>query len=160
MPLSKAQAFANTGGRASAVTMWLKDEEDAEAVAAALQSPQVKTLTWRSLNEVLITTFETGTSFYVYLYGIVILIVAVLIANTLLMAVFERIREIGILAALGMKGRQITLMFLIEALILGIFGVILGNIIGAAGVAALAANGIPTGDMGAAAAGMRHWAPP
>ena len=47
------------------------------------------------------------------------------------MAVFERFREIGILAALGMKGRQITLMFLIEALILGIFGVILGNILGA-----------------------------
>ena len=154
MPLSKAQAFANTGGRASAVTMWLNDEEDAEAVAAAMQSPEVKTLTWRSLNEVLLTTFETGTSFYVYLYGIVILIVAVLIANTLLMAVFERFREIGILAALGMKGRQITLMFMIEALILGLFGVILGNILGAAGVAAMAANGIPTGDMGAAAGGM------
>jgi ABC-type lipoprotein release transport system permease subunit len=154
MPLAKAQAFANTGDRASAVTMWLNNEEDAEAVAAALQSPQVKTLTWRSLNEVLLTTFETGTSFYVYLYGIVILIVAVLIANTLLMAVFERFREIGILAALGMKGHQITLMFLIEALILGVFGVILGNIIGAAGVGYMAANGIPTGDMGAAAGGM------
>ncbi|MCP4165938.1 MAG: ABC transporter permease [Chloroflexi bacterium] len=154
MPLSKAQAFANTGGRASAVTMWLNDQEEAETVAAALQNPEVKTLTWRSLNEVLLATFETGVSFYLYLYGIVILIVAMLIANTLLMAVFERIREIGILAALGMKGRQITLLFLIEALILGMFGVILGNIIGSMGVAALAANGIPTGDMGAAATNM------
>ncbi len=103
MPLSKAQAFANTGGRASAVTMWLNNEEDAEAVAAALQQPEVKTLTWRTLNEFLLETFETSQSVYVYMYGIVILIVAVLIANTLLMAVFERIREIGILAALGMK---------------------------------------------------------
>ena len=154
MPLSKAQAFANTGARASAVTMLLNKQEDAEAVAAALQNPQIKTLTWRNLNEVMLQTFEAGMSFYVYLYGIVILIVAVIIANTLLMAVFERIREIGILAALGMKGRQITLMFLLEALILGIFGVILGNIIGAAGVAYLSANGIPTGDMGAAAANM------
>jgi ABC-type lipoprotein release transport system permease subunit len=154
MPLSKAQAFANTGGRASAVTMWLSDEEDAEAVAMALQNPEISTLTWRSLNEMLIQTFETGMSFYNFMYGIVILIVAVVIANTLLMAVFERIREIGILAALGMKRRQITTMFLMEALILGIFGVILGNLIGAAGVAALAANGIPTGDMGAAAANM------
>ncbi len=154
MPLSKAQAFANTGGRASAVTMWLNDEEDAESVAAALQNPAISTLTWRSLNEMLIQTFETGMSFYNFMYGIVILIVAVIIANTLLMAVFERIREIGILAALGMKRRQIRTMFLLEALILGIFGVILGNLIGAAGVAALAANGIPTGDMGAAAANM------
>ena len=154
MPFSKAQAFANTGGRASAVTMWLNNEEDAKAVAAVLQQPAVETLTWRKLNEVLIETFDTAMGFYVYMYGIVILIVAVLIANTLLMAVFERIREIGILAALGMKRRQITTMFLLEALILGIFGVILGNLIGAAGVALLATNGIPTGDMGAAAEGL------
>jgi ABC-type lipoprotein release transport system permease subunit len=152
MPLSKAQAFANTGGRASAVTMLLNEEESADAVAAALRSPEVNTLTWKSLNELLLQTFDAATSFYVYMYGIVILIVAVIIANTLLMAVFERIREIGILSALGMKSRQIRLMFLLEAAILGIFGVILGNLIGAAGVAYLAANGIPTGDMGAAAA--------
>ena len=133
MPLSKAQAFANTGGRASAVTMWLNNEEDADAVAAALQQPEVKALTWRTLNQMLIETFDTAMGLYVYMYGIVILIVAVLIANTLLMAVFERIREIGILAALGMKRRQITTMFLLEAVILGIFGVILGNILGSAG---------------------------
>ena len=48
------------------------------------------------------------------------LIVAVLIANTLLMAVFERVREMGILAALGMKGRQIMGMFLFEAAILAL----------------------------------------
>ena len=130
MPLAKAQAFANTGGRASAVTMWLTDEEAAEAVAAALARPEVETLTWRTLNEMLLETFETGKGFYVYMYGIVILIVAVLIANTLLMAVFERMREIGILASLGMRRSQITLMFLIEAVILGVFGVILGNILG------------------------------
>jgi ABC-type lipoprotein release transport system permease subunit len=154
MPLAKAQAFANTGGRASAVTMWLTDEEAAEVVAAALARPEVETLTWRTLNEMLLETFETGKSFYVYMYGIVILIVAVLIANTLLMAVFERMREIGILASLGMRRSQITLMFLLEAVILGVFGVILGNVMGAAGVAALAAYGIPAGDMGAAAANM------
>jgi ABC-type lipoprotein release transport system permease subunit len=154
MPFSKAQAFANTGGRASAVTMWLNNEDDADSVAAALARPTFKTLTWRNLNDMLIQTFETSKSFYNIMYGIVILIVAVIIANTLLMAVFERIREIGILAALGMKRRQITTMFLLEAVILGFFGVILGNLIGAVGVAALAANGIPTGDMGAVAEGM------
>ena len=80
MPLAKAQAFANTGARASAVTMWLTDEEAAETVAAALARPELETLTWRTLNEMLLETFETGKGFYVYMYGIVILIVAVLIA--------------------------------------------------------------------------------
>ena len=67
--------------------------------------------------------------FYVILYGIVMLIVAVIIANTLLMAVFERIREMGILAALGMKGRQIMLMILLEAAILGLVGIVVGIVL-------------------------------
>jgi ABC-type antimicrobial peptide transport system permease subunit len=79
------------------------------------------------------------------------LIVAVIIANTLLMAVFERIREIGILAALGMKGRQIMLMFLFEALMLGLSGVALGIVIGSGGVAYLARVGIPLGAAASAA---------
>lgn len=154
MPLSRAQAFANTGDRASAIIILLHEQDDANGVAAALRSPDVKTLTWRNLNEVFLTTIETGLNFYVFIYGIVILIVAVIIANTLLMAVFERIREVGILGALGMKAGQIRLMFLLEAAILGVAGVILGNILGSAGVAYLAGTGIPTGDMGAAAAGI------
>ncbi len=52
------------------------------------------------------------------------LVVAVVIANTLLMSVFERIREMGILASLGMKGRQIMTMILIEAVILGVIGIV------------------------------------
>ena len=61
---------------------------------------------------------EQVGGFYYVLYIIVILVVAVLIANTLLMSVFERTREVGILASLGMKGRQIMLMVLFEAVIL------------------------------------------
>jgi ABC-type lipoprotein release transport system permease subunit len=45
-------------------------------------------------------------------------------------------------------------MFLIEAALLGVLGVILGNIIGALGVAWLANYGIPMGDMGAVADGV------
>ena len=65
-------------------------------------------------------------SFYVILDFIVILIVAVIIVNTLLMSVFERVREMGILAALGMKGGQIRLMFLLEAATLGLMGIAVG----------------------------------
>ena len=48
--------------------------------------------------------------------------------------------------------RQITLLFLLQALALGLLGVLLGNLIGTAGVAWLANYGIPIGDMGAVAA--------
>jgi ABC-type antimicrobial peptide transport system permease subunit len=95
----------------------------------------------------------TAMSFYAILDGIVILIVAVIIVNTLLMSVFERFREMGILAALGMKGRQIRQMFLLEAASLGLAGIAVGLVIGAAGVAYLATTGIPIGDKMAAVAG-------
>ena len=132
MPLAKAQAVTNTAGRASAVTILLHNQEDAEAVAAALAAPDVKALTWRELNQVFLQTMEIGLRFYLILDFIVMLVVAVVIANTLLMAVFERVREMGILAALGMKGRQIMGMFLLEAATLGLLGIVVGVVLGTA----------------------------
>lgn len=154
MPLSKAQAFTRTGGRASAVVMLLHDQDDAFDVAAAFESPGLASLDWRELNALFLETMQVGLNFYIVLYAIVILIVAVIIANTLLMAVFERIREMGILAALGMKGRQIMVMFLMEAATLGLSGIALGLVLGSVGVAYLSRVGIPIGDVGAVAEGI------
>jgi ABC-type lipoprotein release transport system permease subunit len=142
MPLSRAQAFTGTGKRASSVIVLLNDREDVAGVAAALQAPGVKILNWQELNSLLLETAEMGIAFYYIIYFIVILVVAVLIANTLLMSVFERTREMGILAALGMKGRQIMLMFLFEATILALAGIALGQVLGFAVVAYLSQVGI------------------
>ncbi|HZY43136.1 MAG TPA: FtsX-like permease family protein, partial [Anaerolineae bacterium] len=153
LPLSKAQAFAGANGKASAIFIMLKDEADTDKVAAALRGPEVSVVTWSELNKVFVQTMQLASSFYVLLDGIVILIVAVIIANTLLMAVFERTREMGILAALGMKRRQIMQMFLLEAASLGLAGVIIGVILGSAGVAYMTVNGIPLTEDVAAVAG-------
>jgi len=154
MPLAKAQAFTNTAGHASAVVILLNRQDDADKVAAALAGTGETVLTWRELNAVLMQMVQTAMSFYIILDFIVILVVAVIIANTLLMAVFERIREMGILAALGMRGRTIMLMFVLEAAILGLAGIVVGIILGSAGVAYLVKVGIPIGDIGTATAGL------
>jgi ABC-type lipoprotein release transport system permease subunit len=150
MPLAKAQAFTRTDGRASAILVMLHRQEDTDTVATALQTPGFTLLTWRDLNAVLLEALNTGQAMYAIMYGIVLLVVAVVIANTLLMAVFERIREIGILAALGMKRRQIVIMFVLEASIIGLIGIAIGNVLGGAGVAYLSNVGVYIGDMGAA----------
>ncbi|MFN2201117.1 MAG: ABC transporter permease [Caldilineaceae bacterium] len=149
MPLTRAQAFADTGDRASAVIILLHDEQTADRVAAALEQPGVTAVTSDEMNRLIIETFKTGSSFYVILYGIVMLVVAVVIANTLLMSVFERIREMGILASLGMKGRQIMTMILIEAGILAVLGIGVGIVLGAAFVGYLANVGFAFQGMGA-----------
>lgn len=154
MPLSKAQAFTRTDGHASAIVIMLANQDQAADVAAALATADVAASTWRDLNQVMIQSVETGMSFYTILDAIVMLIVAVIIANTLLMAVFERIREMGILAALGMKGRQIMAMFLLEGAMLGIGGILLGALIGLGGVAYLSTNGIFIGEMAGSTPGI------
>ena len=44
----------------------------------------------------------------------------------MLMAVYERTREMGVLAALGMKGRQLMGLFLLEGAFIGLFGALVG----------------------------------
>jgi putative ABC transport system permease protein len=75
--------------------------------------------------------------------AIVAVIVAALgIVNTLTMSVVERIRELGVLRAIGMSRRQAMRMILVEALILGLVGVLLGSVAGiAVGVVLLALGG-------------------
>ena len=142
MPMAQAQTFSNSGNRASSLIIMLNNEEDTAKVAAALQAPGIQILTWEDLNALLLTLMDQAGAFYYLLYIIVILVVAVLIANTLLMSVFERTREVGILASLGMKGRQIMLMVLFEAVILALLGVAAGLLLGAGVVAYLARVGI------------------
>jgi len=61
-----------------------------------------------------------------------IAIVLVSIMNFMITAVYERIREIGTIAAIGTLPGKIVAMFLIEGFSLGFFGVVVGNILGIA----------------------------
>jgi ABC-type lipoprotein release transport system permease subunit len=128
------------------VIVLTEDAETADPVAAALRGPSRNVVTWEEMNALILLSIEQGLAFYILIYGIIILVVAVLIANTLLMSVFERTRELGILAALGMKGRQIMTMVLLEAGTLALLGVIGGIVLGSLVVWYLSINGIPLGD--------------
>jgi ABC-type lipoprotein release transport system permease subunit len=147
LPLAKAQAFTRTEGRASAVRILLNDQEDADGVAAALRAPGLAALTWRDMNQVLLQAVEMSMGITYLMYLVVLAVVAVVIANTLLMSVFERTREMGILAALGMKGRQVMAMFVLEAGLLGVIGILVGILLGSLGVYYLATQGWHIGDM-------------
>jgi ABC-type lipoprotein release transport system permease subunit len=79
----------------------------------------------------------------VFLYLIVLGIAATVIVNTQIMSVYERTREIGILAAIGMRGRRIMSIFLAESSLLAVGGIALGLIIGGVSVAYFTRFGIP-----------------
>jgi putative ABC transport system permease protein len=64
------------------------------------------------------------------LLALAVLIALIGIVNTLMLSVFERTREIGLLRAVGMRRRQVRTMIRSEAVILAIFGAVIGIIIG------------------------------
>ena len=64
------------------------------------------------------------------LLGLAVIIALIGIVNTLMLSVFERTREIGLLRAVGMRRRQVRAMVRSEAVILAIFGAIVGIVIG------------------------------
>lgn len=130
MPLAKAQAITGAGDRASSVFVLTHERDQADAVAAALTGGGFTTVTWRQSNE-LLALFEQFSGAYMFvLYLIVLGITATVIINTLIMSVFERTREIGILAAVGMRGGRIMAMFFAESSLLAIGGIIMGLILG------------------------------
>jgi len=148
LPLAKAQAFSGAENRASFIFVLLKDREQTAAIAAAIQSPNYQVKTWQELNEILVL-LEDFSNAYIFIINLIVIgVVATVIVNTLLMSVFERTREIGILTAIGMKGRQIIALFLTEAGLLAIGGLGIGLLLGW-GISSYFSNvGVYFGDLG------------
>jgi len=148
IPLSKAQTITSTQGHSSSIFILLKDRNQADAVAGAIKGAGYQVKTWKELNELLIQTEDLANSFMIFIYLIVMGVTATVIVNTLIMSVFERTREIGILAAIGMKGRNILSLFMAEASILAVGGIIFGLILGWLVCLYFGKFGISLGDLG------------
>ena len=130
MSLDKAQAIAHAENHASLIFVMLQNQNQAVPVAAALAGSNYQIKTWQELNG-LTTQLEDFANLFMYIISLIILgITATVVTNTLVMAVYERTREIGILSAIGMKGRRIMTQYLTEAGLLATGGVIGGLILG------------------------------
>jgi ABC-type lipoprotein release transport system permease subunit len=148
MPLAKAQAISGAGDRASVIFVLLNDRDQTDAVAAALQGGQYQVKTYSQLNDVLVQTEALSRGYMIFIYLIVLAITATVIVNTLIMAVFERTREIGILTAIGMKSRRVMAMFFTESALLAIAGILIGLILGGIMVWYFTTYGFFIGNMG------------
>jgi ABC-type lipoprotein release transport system permease subunit len=91
---------------------------------------------------------QMAQSFIAFFYLIILAITASVIINTLIMSVYERTREIGILSAIGMRGARILWLFLAESSLLAVGGVIMGVILGLLATYWFNVNGFYIGNMG------------
>jgi ABC-type lipoprotein release transport system permease subunit len=149
IPIAKAQALTKAEGHASLIFVLLKDANQTEMVSKALQTEQMQVVTYREMNDMILQMEEFSRSYMVVIYLIVLAITATVIVNTLIMSVFERTREIGILSAIGMKSSRIMSMFFAESGFLAIGGIIAGLIIGGLMVFYASTIGFYFGDVGA-----------
>jgi putative ABC transport system permease protein len=102
-----------------------------KAVSHALaSSPNVQVQTRTQFDQAQVASVNQLLGLVYALLALAVLIALIGIVNTLMLSVFERTREIGLLRAVGMKRRQVRVMIRSEAVILAIFGAIIGIIIG------------------------------
>jgi ABC-type lipoprotein release transport system permease subunit len=148
LPLAKAQAITNTGGHASNIFILLQDREKAQEVINLMQTEKYKIQTWVDMNPLIVQMESFSGAYMILLYLIVLGVTATVVVNALIMAVFERTREIGILSAIGMRSRRIMAMFLAESAVLAGLGIIFGLILGALFVTYSVKVGFYIGDMG------------
>lgn len=86
--------------------------------------------------------------------GVILFALLFGITNTMLMSVLERVRELGVLMAIGMKRRRVFLMIIIETITLSFIGGIVGMILASITIAYFGVAGI---DLSAFAAGLSEW---
>ena len=131
-------------------------EAQVAALGAALRGaladaePPLTVQPWNAANP-LFSMLQVATRVYDLVALFFFLLATTVIVNTTLMVVFERMKEIGTIAALGMTGAQISRLFFLEALFIGAAAALAGVALGCAIVLPLAQVGL---DYGAAMEGV------
>ncbi|MGC8869569.1 MAG: ABC transporter permease [Brevinematia bacterium] len=118
-------------GKGESIDSYLKRvEEVANNIRSKLDGYSVYTIKDIYGDFILLMEQKRATSFIISF--LILIIAGVGIANNILMSVYERIKEIGVLMAMGMKPGEIKKLFLLEGILTGVvggfFGVILGFI--------------------------------
>ena len=144
MTLAEAQDLYNLRDQVTEVAINLQSVGQESNVMPALVAmlPGYDIDTWDSLQPEVKETLTTKLAFTTVIGLIVIIVASIGILNIQLMAVFERTREMGVLAALGMKGRQVMGLFLLEGTFIGALGAFIGCLAGVALLAWVGRTGI------------------
>lgn len=134
MPLEDAGRLLVLPDSAHEITIYGRDLRRADELKATLGAlPPLKGAsirTWREAVPEIVRIIDMKAWFDLILLFIVFVAAAAGIANTALMSTFERKHEFGMLLAVGARPRRIVSMVVIEAVILGLIGVLLGSLLG------------------------------
>jgi len=128
--LTVAQRFLRAEGRISGIEIKVSDVEQAPALAARLASAigrkDLRVRDWKMLNQQLFGALALEKLAMFITLGIAVLIAGFSVFGTLTLLVQEKRREVGILKAMGTSARGVVRIFVIEGLLIGAAGALMG----------------------------------
>ena len=152
MGLADAQILFAMPGQAHEVVVRAMPETNSDALCERLKATTslegLEILTWREIMPELVLIVDMADYVGYFVLGLVIIAAIAGIANTLMMSTFERLRELGMLLALGTSPWRLVRLIFAEGVILGLMGVTLGTTLGLLFVAAFAGPGIDMASWG------------
>lgn len=132
--LADLQRYMGLQGRAHEIAAVVDDSELAHSVAATIQSSVGGENTlirdWQTIRPDIKTLLELNEASTLITIFIIFIVATLGVVNTMLMAVFERTREFGMLKALGMSGAKVLWMVVVETTFLVLGGALVGTLLG------------------------------
>jgi ABC-type lipoprotein release transport system permease subunit len=139
LPLADSQKLLSLEDAISEVVVVGRRNDRADELRAALgiavANHEVRS--WKEIEPVLDFLVSLFDEMGLVLYGLVFVAMLFGIANVLLMAVYERVREIGILMAIGMSRKRVAASVVLESMIVTAIGLVVGYAITLAAMAGL-----------------------
>ncbi|MEW8508178.1 MAG: FtsX-like permease family protein [Candidatus Thiodiazotropha sp.] len=131
--LATLQEMVDMTGRVTTIVINSEERRISKLTAeleAGLQGEKLEVMPWYAMFPVMKEWVQLHNGFLYLFLGVVLFIVLAGELNTLLISMLERTREFGVLMAIGTTGRQIAGILLVEALVIGIVGILFGIILG------------------------------
>jgi len=135
-PIDRVQKFLGMDGQAQEILVLLADGANEKQTALQIKSEiesklntETDTRSWKDLNK-MYSMLEIAKIAYYFIAMFFFVLGSTVIINTTMMVIFERMREIGTLSALGMQGSELTRLFLLEGFFISVIGSAVGVLIG------------------------------
>ncbi|MEW6515535.1 MAG: FtsX-like permease family protein [candidate division FCPU426 bacterium] len=122
-----------------------QEEKQTDAVDAAVKSLLPAGLAARTYQEQLgplFSSFHVMRIMYIFIEALILFLASFVVINTMMMAIFERLHEVGTLKAIGMTDRELFVNFTLEGALIGAAGGIPGALVGYGFVALLHFTGV------------------
>ncbi|MDD5614232.1 MAG: ABC transporter permease [Candidatus Omnitrophica bacterium] len=130
--IDRARNILNITG-ATAIEVKIKNVYRAESVKKDIENMlglPFNVLTWMDLNKNLFSALKLEKTAMFIILSLIILVASFNIASTLIMSVLEKVKDIGIMKAIGMKNSLVMKIFIVQGMLIGLSGIILGSVLG------------------------------